>query len=159
MYDMYCLPLLLLLYPGNESKVYKLCGIITVTEDKSWILLSSCHEAWDLCAGDVLLFVCSFVCCLKHVLVGYWLTGPAVLVAVSGAYHVGHWLDCCCLLAGLDISDLASQLSPAPLDWSALKLLLARPIYELTNISVRRIWRLAHEKKLKKLCRQIWSFL
>jgi len=40
-------------------------------------------------ATSLCLFVRSFVCRLKRVVVGHWPTGPAVLAVVSGQSAVG----------------------------------------------------------------------
>ena len=74
--------------------VYRVKGTICigVSDYKLWVdttsasavkALPSPAKAGALRDGDVLLFVCSFVCRLKRVLVGHWLTGPAVLAAAQ----------------------------------------------------------------------------
>jgi len=83
-------PITVLLYDGPL-----LCGFNVAIEGlKQSVTMSFCLS--------VCLSVCLFVCRLKRVLVGYWLTGPAVLAAapaVSGRYAVGPVSQCTMVVA------------------------------------------------------------
>jgi len=85
------------------STGFYLC-LCNVHETLTILLLSPCHKSGGFMQWQC-HSVCSFVCCLKRVLVGHWLTGPAMLapcqpwvasqpvpdmLMAAGAYHIHH---------------------------------------------------------------------